>query len=293
MRNIIITGGRGLLATELTRRLLADGDCNLYLVSRSPQDIQPADHLHAIELGQLVDDKALRGLNYDAVVHTAFARGNDGRELFASLSYTEALLQAMRRLDVKSFINVSSQGIYGPDNHGVMWKETSRVAPGYPYTIAKSFSEVLTDAHLSTMGVTHTNVRLASIAQNARFLHVFVEKALAGEAITVMGGTQRYSFIDVRDAAEGLITLLNNPGKQWRRVYNLGPGQSHALIDIASTVQKIARGRCGHDVVIDRQPSDVKASVGMDISCFIQDFSWTPHYTLEDSINHLFSTKET
>ena len=140
MRNIIITGGRGLLATELTRRLLAGGDCNLYLVSRSPQDIQPADHLQAIELGQLVDDKALRGLNYDAVVHTAFARGNDGRELFASLSYTEALLQAMRRLDVKSFINVSSQGIYGPDNHGVMWKETSRVAPGYPYTIAKSFS---------------------------------------------------------------------------------------------------------------------------------------------------------
>jgi nucleoside-diphosphate-sugar epimerase len=292
MKNIIITGGRGLLATELTRRLLADGDCNLYLVSRSPQDIQPADHLQAIELDQLVNDKALRNLSYDALVHTAFARSSDGEDLKKSLDFLSDVLTVAKRLELKSFINISSQGVYGTKHdQSVSCDETTNLSPSDNYSIAKAFSEVMVNSGLANSNINHTNIRLASILshkESKRFVNILVDHAKHQRDINISGGNQHFSFIDIDDASQAITAMLNYCDKKWEPVYNLGTGLSHSLHEIAIMVADIAKREYGYEININVLPTSNDSNIKLNVTRFSTDFFWHPQFSLESSVEKLF-----
>ncbi|MBR1550960.1 MAG: NAD(P)-dependent oxidoreductase [Muribaculaceae bacterium] len=295
MKNIIITGGRGLLASELTHRLLADGNWNIFLVSRSPQDIRPANHLQAIELAQLVNDKALRNLSYDALVHTAFSRSLDGEDLKKSLDFLTDVLAVAKQLELKSFINISSQGVYGTKhNENVSCDETMSLSPGDNYSIAKAFSEVMVNSGFANSNINHTNIRLASILshkESKRFVNILVDHAKHQRDINISGGNQHFSFIDIDDASQAITTMLNYCDKKWEPVYNLGTGLSHSLLEIAIMVADIAKREYGYEISIHVLPATNDANMKLSVTRFSTDFFWHPQCSLESSIEKLFKNQ--
>ena len=173
-----------------------------------------------------------------------------------------------------------------------LWREDTPLAPalGDMYALAKTFTETLTHIMLGGGRVNYTNIRLSSVCENARFLRVFVDKALAGEPIEVLGGEQRFSFIDVRDVASALVAIIDKcDTKPFRTVYNLGTSRQNSLISLAEAVKRVAEERYHtQPVEIFRKPSDDHRSVGMDSSRFMADFSWQPVLSDIDMIVSLF-----
>lgn len=292
MQNIVITGASGLIATELTFRLLNQSDINLILLSTHPEKLrQRYDgyfNVHCLTLDEFITHYRLG--DFKTIIHTAFARSNNGRLLVESVNYTRRLLDFVQECNVHSFINISSQSVYGVSTPP-MWREDAPLDPavGDMYALAKTFTETLVNVMLGGGRVNYTNIRLSSVCENARFLRVFVGKALAGEPIQVQGGEQRFSFIDVRDVVSALVALIEKSDFPFKPIYNLGTGHQTSLIGLAEEVKRVAEERYHtQPVQILRTPSDDHRSVGMDNSRFMADFSWKPALSETDMIISLF-----
>ena len=63
-----------------------------------------------------------------------------------------------------------------------------------------------------------------------------VDQVLRGEHLKVVGGMQRYGFLDVRDAVEGLVKLAMSNPKSWKETYNLGRNESYTLLDVVECI---------------------------------------------------------
>lgn len=292
MRKIIITGASGLVATELTMLLLERGDVNLCLLSRNPESLEKRyaerPNVECFTLECFREFSRSREETYDCLVHTAFSRSSDGRLISQSLAYTQEVLDLARLLNVKAFVNVSSQSVYGQETPP-LWKEDTLLAPNYLYALGKVAEEMLVEAVLRDTGITFTSLRLASVCENARFLNVFVKNALEGLPIKVLGGNQVCSFIDVRDVATALVRVIEKAATmRLDKVYNLGTNQTYTIWELAKQVQKVAEGRYGLDAKVEREERDIQMNVGMDSGKFMRVFSWRPEKSEEDMIISLF-----
>ena len=293
MRNIIITGAGGMVATELAFNLLKCEDISLYLLSTDPQRLEPRyedrRRVRCFSLEDFSSFAGQRNLEFDALIHTAFARSEDGKSLMSSLEYQKSVLELVLNYHIHSFVNISSQGVYGMKNPP-LWNEDSPVTPESMYALAKSASEVITEAALNQKSdVNYTSIRLSSVCENARFLSIFVKNALAGISIKVFGGSQKCSFIDVRDAAEALTALIDSASEvKFAPVYNLGTGKMHSVQELAEIVKKVGTERYGLDVKLEQVPSDLSYEVGMDSGRFMETFSWSPRMSIEDMVISLF-----
>lgn len=293
MLNIAITGASGLIATELTFRLLSRKDVSLALITTHPDKLRlrydEFSNIKCMTLDDFADD--CRKTDYFFVIHAAFARNNDGKQLVQSIEYTRRLLDIVRSNTVHAFVNISSQSVYGTDNPP-MWKEDLSLAPakGDLYALAKVFTEILTNTMLQGTDINFTNIRLSSVCENARFIRVFVDNALKGVPIEVQGGNQKFSFIGVRDVAVALLSVIDHADDfLFRRVYNLGTGRQVSLLEIANYVKNIGESLYNtHTIEIIQVHSNDCRSIGMDITNFSNDFSWSPALSDKDMIISIF-----
>lgn len=290
-KNIVITGASGLVATELTCLLLSsEGSCKVYAVSTHPDKLSERykNEADIVCLSQN-DLCAQDGLTIDAVVHCAFARNKDAGEIAKSIQYTSKVLSLVKRTKPSVFINISSQSVYGQTNPP-LWTEQTSPAPDYLYALGKYATEELTTMALAETDIKYTNIRLSSVCENVRFLNVFAKNALSGQPITVMGGTQSCSFIDVRDVAEALKCVIGKAlDVELQPVYNLGIGKTRTIAELAEDTRRIAKEELGLEVQVTVQPSDIRLDVGMDASLFCKTFGWAPKYGYDDMIRSLLA----
>ena len=290
MKTIVVTGSSGLVATEFIHLMLKKGGYEILAVSSRPDVVSERfDDLRVSAMtlaglrGWFAD-----GMHADAVVHCAFARSSKGADVVSSLDYLHELLHMVSDARIPLFVNVSSQSVYGK-SLPPFWRETDPLDPDYLYAMGKYIAERMVEGVLSKSQTVFTSIRLASVCENARFLNVFARNALDGQAITVQGGKQRCSFIDVRDAASGLLAIVSSDfDVDLAPVYNLGRGDNRSILELAYVVVSVAKERYGRTVEIKAVPSGDDFEIGMDCSLFRTRFSWEPTYSYEDMVASLF-----
>src|SRR5690606_40888098 len=90
----------------------------------------------------------------------------------------------------------------------------------------------------------YINNRLEGIVSNEledRVINKFIDVAISTNTISIKGGKQQFAYLDVRDAAAGIIALLDIKPEEWKTIYNLGNINSFSIIDIAEAVKEIAK----------------------------------------------------
>lgn len=297
MKRIIITGASGLVATELTIRLLAETDARLFLLSTNPDKVKEryVNNLGRVScftldsFAQFVEEN--KGIcHFDVCIHTAFSRSSNGNQIVASLDYHQQLLRILKKTDLKVFANISSQSVYGKMSEP-LWTESTPVEPDYLYAMGKYSSEIITKLMLKGTNVKWTNIRLCSVCENARFVRVFVQNAIEGKTIHLTEPNQQCSFIEVKDVAEALlhfITLADNVDLM--EVYNLGANLMNTIGDIALRVNNIGETKYGlPSVIITKSESDNHVRIGMDASLFMQTFNWKPQKNMNDMIIEVYN----
>ncbi|MGI6328766.1 MAG: NAD-dependent epimerase/dehydratase family protein [Dethiobacteria bacterium] len=133
-----------------------------------------------------------------------------GFSLAKAIKFTKDLFMTAKINCVKGIINISSQSVYG-NKSKPLWNEDTPVSPDSTYAMAKYATEILTHTICNQKTMIGTNIRLDSLlgpGLDARLVSRFVNQVIKHEPIKIIGGMQKLSFLDVRDASEGLISLI-------------------------------------------------------------------------------------
>ncbi len=291
MKKIIITGASGLVGTELIYTILNGSKHSLFLVSTHPDALAEKykgnSRIKCLSIDEL---EGQTDNEFDCIVHLAFARSKDPEQLAKAIDYTQRILNIAKHIKIRTYINISSQSIYG-EIHKPMWREDYPAAPNYLYALGKYGTEKMTQLAFEGTETNWTNIRLASVCENARFVNVFVRNIIEGLPIHIVGGAQMVSFIDVRDVATALFqTIEMSDSIIFKDAYNLGTGKQDSIVKIAELVNKIGNEEYNLPLInVEIEHKDIHLNVGMDNSLFSEEFNWKPQYDINDMIRAMFN----
>lgn len=269
-RIVLVTGGAGFIGSNITARLVEDGDL----------DVVVCDWLRATDLGKwrniakhaiadfiapeaLFDWLERRCDDLEAVVHmgaiSSTTEPDADRLIHTNFGLSRDLFRwcAERR---RRLIYASSAATYGDGAHGFADREDLDWLKGLRPLNAYGWSKALFDifavreaarglappqwAGLKFFNVYGPNEGHKGAMQSVA-AHIW-PKAARGEAVSlfkshrpdVPDGGQKRDFVYVRDAAEVTAWLLANPGVNG--VYNLGSGVARSFKDLAEAVFRAA-----------------------------------------------------
>lgn len=294
MKNVIITGAGGLVATELTIKLLKETDANLYLLSTHVEKITERyknypQRVNCYTLDEFSSYASATKVKFDICIHTAFSRSAKGGLIVESIEYQRVLIALLKKLGIGTFVNISSQSVYGKATEP-LWTEDAQLDPDYLYAMGKYFSEVVTRIMLDGSGIRWTNIRLCSVCENARFVRVFVQNAIEGKPIILTAPEQQCSFIEVQDVADALTAFIEKSDKiGLKPTYNLGANLVDTIKGIALKVKRVGEEQYGlSNVEIIEKSSDSNIRIGMDASLFMDTFDWCPRHNMDDMVIEMF-----
>ena len=286
----MITGASGLVGTAMLDEIFCQNDpaSMVYAVTSNPEKMKGAgENVSVLTPDQLED--VLRTNAIDVLVQLAFPR-NVSDEMWASgIKYATDIIFLAKKYGVRRFINVSSQSIYGLQRKTAA-AENDDIILNSPYTTGKYCTELLA-VGLFEQG-TFTNIRLSTVigpTTKERVPNKLLANIMSGKELTIKGGGQLFSFLDVRDAANGLLRIISGTEQPWKTTYNLGTREVNSLLSIAEKCNQIACAYGYPTAHINLIPDGTFLSNELDVSLFEKDFGWRARYCLDESLAHILN----
>ena len=279
MKTVLITGASGFLGSHLVQALKDDKRYRIIGVARDTEKIPRGRNIEAISIDSFF---SMTDLHVDMLVNCAFARSNNALLLANSLDYTANLAKILKKAEIQSLINISSQGVYKRLPAGELQKEDSQICPIDMYSMAKYSAEKILTASECASHI--TQVRLASINMKQRFLFSFINNVINGENIVLSAPYQNAALLDIKDAVSGLQALIDLPNINRKEIYNLGINKQMTVFDYACVVVNTMKEFGYHgEIVLDNSNTDINNS-GMDCSQIMEDTGWRPRITPRDMV---------
>jgi uncharacterized protein (TIGR01777 family) len=248
---VLITGGTGLIGTELSKRLAADGH-EVIVLSRNPEGRVLPDGV----LAEKWDGKTAVGWGHlaegaDAIVNLAgeniagtgtlparWTKERKERILKSRLDAGQAVVEAVTGAENKPKVVIQSSGIdyYGNVPTGVV---TEASPPGEDGFLAKvTIPWEASTAAVAGQGVRHVVVRTGVVLDDeggplATMLLPF--KFFVGGAVG--SGKQGLSWIHIKDAVRGICFLIENETASGP--YNLCAPQPVSYKDFSDTIGQV------------------------------------------------------
>ncbi len=289
MKNVLLTGATGFLGGKLLDQLLATHNYKVYTLSRKKDTLEQqyhGDHVSHFEIADLDEDR-IPFNRIESLIHAAYYTANDAQLLGDSLAFTKTVFQ---KADCP-IINLSSRKVYG-QNPQTPWTEQTAIQPASLYGYSKYSTELLLELCMQKKEAKgFTNIRLAGLIgpkSDIRIVNKFIKKALTRQPIKIVGGEQQFSYIDIRDAVEGLLALLETSPEYWKPAYNLGYSKSYNIIELAKMVATIAQEYDHNKVKIEVEKKHIPLISDLDCSLLYKDSQWTPKYDMEATIRSIF-----
>lgn len=259
MRRALVTGGAGFIGSHVAERLLAAGDAVTALDDLSTGRVSNLAGIGAHPRFRFVEGCATDGAlvrrlvaDADVVFHLAAAVGvrlvvaSPLSTLTSNLRATETVLGACGERGAAVLVASSSE-VYGRgartpfrEDDDLLLGPSSRAR--WSYAAGKLVDEHLALAWHRERGLPSRVVRIFNTSgprQRGDFgmvLPRFAAQAVAGQALTVHGdGRQTRTFCHVRDTAEALVRLMDDP-RTAGGVFNVGGTEEVAIGDLAARV---------------------------------------------------------
>ncbi|MFZ0089511.1 MAG: NAD-dependent epimerase/dehydratase family protein [Solirubrobacteraceae bacterium] len=247
---VLVTGGSGFIGSHVVDKLRARGH-DPVIYDLRPSRWHGRDGSDAVDtvLGSITDREALeRALHScDAVAHLAAVA--DVNDVHASPEDAErvnargtvAVLEAARRAGVKRIVYASTIWVYSDCEPDEVDEDTLLPPPSHLYTSTKLAGELYCKAYQELYGIDYTILRFGipygPRAREAAVIPAFVNKALAGDPLTLAGdGSQSRKFVYVEDLADGVARGLDDVAVN--RVYNLASDETVTIKQIAETIKE-------------------------------------------------------
>jgi dTDP-glucose 4,6-dehydratase len=290
----LVTGGAGFIGSNYVRRL-ADGtldgiskitvlDQLTYAGTRTNLDEVAPDDFEFIQ-GDICDSGLVRQLvkEHDLVVNFA-AESHVDRSINSAKDFivtnvlgTQTLLDAILDSQVKTFLQVSTDEVYGSIDSG-SWPETDPLLPNSPYAASKASADLICRSYFKTHGL---DIRITRCSNNygrnqfpEKVIPLFITNLIEGKKVPVYGtGLNVRDWLHVDDHCQGIHLALTKGVAG--EVYNIGGGTELSNLELTNQIlRKMGRNEDSIEFVEDRKGHDLRYSV--DISKISEQLGYKP-----------------
>jgi len=302
---LLVTGGAGFIGSNFARMALTDKfpDFNVeqltvldllnYAGDEENLKIVASDKRYKFVKGDIRDLELTKKLmqNTDQVVHFAAEshvdRSIEGGSEFVSTNVmgTQVLLDAARSSNIKRFVHVSTDEVYGSISEG-SWPEDHPLLPNSPYSASKAGSDLLVRAYNRTHKLDTVITRCSNNYGQYQFpekvMPLFITNIIEGKKVPLYGnGLNVRDWLHVDDHCRGIALALTK-GRAGE-VYNIGGGTELTNVELTHKILKaMGVGEEFIQPVEDRKGHDLRYSV--DISKINKELGYTPQVNFEDGL---------
>ncbi|WP_288192977.1 dTDP-glucose 4,6-dehydratase [uncultured Methanobrevibacter sp.] len=302
MTTVLVTGGAGFIGSNFLR----------YMVNKYPnydfinldaltycgnlenlKDIEDKDNYSFVK-GNVCDRELVNGIaeNVDYIVHFAAESHVDrsiedpGIFIKSNILGTQTLLDASKKNDIRKFLQVSTDEVYGSLGPEGYFTEQTPLQANSPYSASKAGADLMVRAYHNTfdlpVNITRCSNNYGPYQFPEKLIPLMISNAIENKELPVYGdGKNIRDWLHVYDHCTG-IDLVLHKGKAGE-VYNIGGHNERANIDIVKLIlNELDKPESLIKFVSDRLGHDRRYAI--DSSKIRRDLGWRPKYTFEDGI---------
>lgn len=298
-KRILVTGGAGLIGSNLCARLVAEGNdvvCIDNFCTGSMSNIEPLLGMRNFELVRHDVTRELRA-EADQIYNLACPASPAHYQRDPLKTMRTSVLGAVHMLELAGrtgarVLQASTSEVYGdpavhPQPEGY-WGNVNPIGIRSCYDEGKRAAETLFFDYHRQEGVDVKVVRIFNTygpnmgVNDGRVVSNFILQALKGEDITVYGdGTQTRSFCYVDDLVEGMVRMMGSRDGFTGPV-NLGNPGEFTVLELAEKVIALTESRSG--IVHRPLPQDDPAQRRPVIDLARKELGWEPTVALEEGL---------
>jgi len=294
----LVTGGAGFIGCNFVRHMLKEHPEDRLVVLDKLTYAGRMENLETVMdritfvKGDICDKdvvkKAMDGC--DAVVNFA-AESHVDRSITSPEDFVTTdvigvftLLEEARRRDVKRFVQISTDEVYGSTVSG-SFSEKDILDPSSPYSASKAGGELLARSYVRTYGldvvVTRSSNNYGPFQYPEKLIPVLVVKALRDQPLPIYGkGMNVRDWLHVEDNC-GAIDLVLRKAKAGD-IVNIGSGNEVPNIDVAKLILRhMKKPESLITYVKDRPGHDFRYSLEWGR---LKELGWKPKVRFEDGL---------
>lgn len=286
---LLVTGGAGFIGSEVVRQAVKKG-LSVSVVDKltyagDPLRLEEVKDRITFYRTDICNKEALHNIfkkeSPETVIHLA-AESHVDRSILEPQAFLQTnvmgtfnLLELSKEFNVKRFINVSTDEVYGELGEEGYFTEESPLRPNSPYSVSKASQDMLGRAYWRTYGLPVITVRPSNNygpwQYPEKLIPVVIAKALNNERIPVYGdGRNVREWLYVADCVEAILMIAESgrPGD----IYNIGSNEERRNIDVVKEILRILRktedliefvkDRPGHDFRYSVNTEKIKKEIG-------------------------------
>ena len=299
---ILVTGGAGFIGSNFVR-LVIDGslggissitilDKLTYAGTLANLNTLPQGSFEFIH-GDICDQELTLKLasRHDAIINFA-AESHVDRSIVGTRDFvitnilgSQTLLQAALEGGVKTFVQVSTDEVYGSISHG-SWPETDPLLPNSPYAASKAAADLIARSYFRTHSL---DVRITRCSNNygpnqfpEKVIPLFVTNLIDGIKVPIYGnGSNVRDWLHVDDHCRGIYAVLMR-GRAGE-VYNIGGGTELTNMELTQKILALmAKDKTSVEYVTDRLGHDLRYSV--DKTKITKELGYQPQVDWDEGI---------
>jgi len=307
--NIIITGGRGFIGSNLTKKAIEKGhkvgildagligaNALLSVISPSQMDVECVNQFCNINnpetVSKSIDEIELIIGKTDCIIHLA-AETHVDRSISNSKPFVETnvggtmnMLEETMKRGISKFVHMSTDEVYGAlQGDSKSSKETDAFRPSSPYSASKAGGELLAMSYFVThklpVLVVRSSNNFGPLQYHEKLVPLMIKNALADIQLPVYGeGKNIRDWLYVEDCANALL-LIAEKGKIGE-AYNIGSGGNNEKENIhvvKTLLSLLKKPESLIKFVEDRKGHDFRYSVCIDK--IKEELGWSPAVSFE------------
>jgi len=304
MKTILVTGGAGFIGSNFVRMVLSEYSdtfvVNLDKLTYAGNLENLTGFLnhtnHKFIKGDICDalliDKILDEHKIDAIINFA-AESHVDRSIRAPKAFLETnvkgtltLLEAARDRNLRRFIQISTDEVYGSLGPEGKFSEDTPLSPNSPYSASKAAADHLVKAFGHTWGLKYNITRCSNNYGPYQFpekmIPLMINNSLNDKELPVYGdGLYVRDWLYVGDHCTAVWKVLTEapPGE----TYNIGGCNEKTNIEVIELIlNRIAKPKSLIKHVTDRPGHDRRYAI--DASKIIRQLNWHPSVGFEEGI---------
>jgi nucleoside-diphosphate-sugar epimerase len=264
-KTVLITGGAGLIGTNLTKALLKENVKNVIVLddlSAAEKWNIPKDKRVKFIEGSILDEEIMRhafSMNPDYVYHLAahFANQNSvdhpETDLEVNGKGTLKVLEYCRMLKPQRIVFASSGcSVYGSEAPLPLTEDFISLHLDTPYQITKLLGEVYCNFYVDYYKLPIVTARFFNVIGPGEIpgayrnvIPNFMYWAIHGKKLPITGtGEETRDFTYVDDIVDGLLRMGTNP-KVIGQAINLASNKETTILDLAKMINELTRNTAG------------------------------------------------
>ncbi|MEK4915446.1 dTDP-glucose 4,6-dehydratase [Bacillus sp. FSL E2-8887] len=225
-------------------------------------------------------------LNFAAESHVDRSITNPDIFIQTNIQGTQILLDAAKNAEVKKYLQVSTDEVYGTLGETGYFTEETPLASNSPYSSSKAGADLLVRAYHETFGlpvnITRCSNNYGPFHFPEKLIPLMIINALNDKQLPVYGdGLNVRDWLHVEDHCQA-IDLVLHKGKNGE-VYNVGGNNERTNIEIVKTILKaLDKPESLIKYVTDRPGHDRRYAI--DATKLREELGWSPKYNFDTGI---------